>query len=80
MAIKHHVLTGQQFGSQAQAYLTSQVHSAGADLVRLGEWLAEKPQASVLDLGCGAGHASFVQQKRWRRLPLMIYQNKCWPW
>lgn len=64
MAIKHHVLTGQQFGSQAQAYLTSQVHSAGADLVRLGEWLAEKKQASVLDLGCGAGHASFVAAEK----------------
>jgi len=60
MAVNHHELTKQQFGDQAQAYLTSQVHAQGADLVRLAEWLSENPAAAVLDLGCGAGHASFV--------------------
>lgn len=60
MAVNHHELTKQQFGDQAQAYLTSQVHAQGADLVRLAQWLGDNPAASVLDLGCGAGHASFV--------------------
>lgn len=60
MAVNHHELTKQQFGDQAQAYLTSQVHAQGADLVRLAEWLSEYPAAALLDLGCGAGHASFV--------------------
>ncbi|WP_342323694.1 methyltransferase domain-containing protein [Kosakonia sp. BYX6] len=60
MAVNHHELTKQQFGDQAQAYLNSAVHAQGADLVRLAQWLSEDAAASVLDLGCGAGHASFV--------------------
>jgi ubiquinone/menaquinone biosynthesis C-methylase UbiE len=56
----HHNNVDKQFGSQASAYLTSAVHSSGRDLQRLGERLSAFPQAKVLDLGCGAGHASFV--------------------
>lgn len=36
------------------------MHASGADLLRLGDRLSETPQARVLDIGCGAGHASFV--------------------
>ncbi|WLI76262.1 methyltransferase domain-containing protein [Kosakonia sp. H02] len=60
MAVNHHELTKQQFGDRAQAYLSSAVHAQGEDLVRLAQWLGENTTASVLDLGCGAGHASFV--------------------
>ncbi|WP_312691665.1 methyltransferase domain-containing protein [Kosakonia sp.] len=60
MAVNHHELTQKQFGDQAQAYLQSQVHAQGADLTRLAEWLADDTESAVLDLGCGAGHASFV--------------------
>lgn len=56
----HHDNVEKQFGSQASAYLTSAVHASGSDLVRLGERLSAFPQATVLDLGCGAGHASFT--------------------
>lgn len=56
----HHDNVEKQFGSQAQAYLTSAVHASGRDLERLRERLSTFPQASVLDLGCGAGHASFT--------------------
>ncbi|KHN93164.1 type 11 methyltransferase [Pectobacterium actinidiae] len=49
-----------QFGSQAQNYLTSAVHAQGNDLTRLAALLAPFPQARVIDIGCGAGHASFV--------------------
>jgi 2-polyprenyl-3-methyl-5-hydroxy-6-metoxy-1,4-benzoquinol methylase len=56
----HHDNVEKQFGSQASAYLTSAVHASGRDLQRLGERLAAFPQAHVLDLGCGAGHASFT--------------------
>lgn len=45
---------------QASAYLTSAVHASGRDLQRLAERLADFPQAKVLDMGCGAGHASFT--------------------
>lgn len=60
MAVDHHALTKQQFGDQAQAYLTSLVHAQGNDLLRLAQWLADDTNATVLDLGCGAGHASFA--------------------
>lgn len=56
----HHYNVEKQFGSQANAYLTSTVHASGRDLQRLAERLSAFPQASVLDMGCGAGHASFA--------------------
>ena len=56
----HHDNVEKQFGSQAKAYLTSAVHASGRDLDRLSKRLEAFPQAHVLDLGCGAGHASFV--------------------
>ncbi|XXD11132.1 class I SAM-dependent methyltransferase [Klebsiella sp. R445] len=56
----HHDNVEQQFGSQASAYLTSAVHASGRDLQRLAERLADFPHAHVLDMGCGAGHASFA--------------------
>ena len=56
----HHDNVEKQFGSQASAYLTSAVHATGRDLQLLGERLSAFPDASVLDLGCGAGHASLV--------------------
>lgn len=49
-----------QFGEQANAYLTSAVHAQGNDLQRLSALLAAHPHGRVLDLGCGAGHASFT--------------------
>ncbi|WP_312457027.1 methyltransferase domain-containing protein [Pseudescherichia sp.] len=61
MAAKsHHDNVEDQFGSQASAYLTSAVHAAGRDLERLRERLQRFPQAHVLDVGCGGGHASFT--------------------
>ncbi len=56
----HRALVDGQFGEQAQAYLHSAVHAQGSDLERLAAWLAATPDARVLDMGCGAGHASFV--------------------
>jgi ubiquinone/menaquinone biosynthesis C-methylase UbiE len=50
----------EQFGSVAQAYLTSTVHSQGAELAAVAEKTRRTPNATVLDLGCGAGHLSFA--------------------
>jgi ubiquinone/menaquinone biosynthesis C-methylase UbiE len=58
-AKSHEALVGQQFGSQASAYLTSAVHAQGKDLVALADMIDDNAQARVLDLGCGAGHVSF---------------------
>lgn len=60
----HHDNVEKQFGSQASAYLSSAVHASGRDLQRLAERLADFPQAHVLDMGCGAGHASFAAAGR----------------
>lgn len=57
-------LVAQQFGATASAYLSSPVHAQGADLARLHTLAATLTGSSkrpvVLDLGCGAGHASFA--------------------
>ena len=56
----HHEHVEKQFSSQASEYFTSTVHASGRDLQRLAACLTEYPDACVLDMGCGAGHASFV--------------------
>jgi ubiquinone/menaquinone biosynthesis C-methylase UbiE len=58
--LQHENAVTRSFGPQAQAYLTSQVHGTGRDLELLAEAISETPGAKVLDLGCGAGHASFA--------------------
>ena len=60
MATQHHDNVDKQFGEQAGAYLTSAVHASGQDLQRLAERLSGAPNAKLLDMGCGAGHASFT--------------------
>ncbi|HET8729779.1 MAG TPA: class I SAM-dependent methyltransferase [Moraxellaceae bacterium] len=59
MSQQHEAVVERQFGSQASAYLTSTVHSQGAEFDRLRALVAEQPRARVLDLGCGAGHVAF---------------------
>jgi ubiquinone/menaquinone biosynthesis C-methylase UbiE len=51
---------GKQFGTVAEAYLSSTVHSQGADLEAITSKLRDRSGARVLDLGCGAGHLSFA--------------------
>src|SRR6266702_6980467 len=58
--MKQQSLVSQAFGSAATSYLTSSVHASGNDLQKLAEILREKPAGRVLDLGCGAGHASYA--------------------
>lgn len=55
----HQTLVGDQFGSRAEAYLTSTVHAQGPDLQALVELARTRPEARVLDLGCGGGHVTF---------------------
>jgi ubiquinone/menaquinone biosynthesis C-methylase UbiE len=49
-----------QFGIVAEAYLSSTVHSQGADLEAIKRMLRDQARARLLDLGCGAGHLSFA--------------------
>ena len=59
----HHDKVNQQFGEQANAYLTSKVHAQGIDLEYLANFLTNYPNAEFLDMGCGAGHVSFIAAK-----------------
>ena len=56
---QHDVVT-EQFGKTANAYLSSAIHAQGADLVLMQECARRHGKPVVLDLGCGAGHASQV--------------------
>jgi ubiquinone/menaquinone biosynthesis C-methylase UbiE len=58
--MEHNQSIAQSFGPQAEAYLTSSVHSSGADLNLLANAIRATDHSRVLDLGCGAGHASFA--------------------
>jgi ubiquinone/menaquinone biosynthesis C-methylase UbiE len=62
----HHDLVVDQFGSTANAYVTSSVHAAGPDLDQLENLVRDLSQARVLDLGCGGGHVSF-RMAQWTR-------------
>jgi ubiquinone/menaquinone biosynthesis C-methylase UbiE len=56
----HASKVGKQFGTVAEAYLSSPVHSQGADLEAITGKLQNQSSARLLDLGCGAGHLSFA--------------------
>jgi ubiquinone/menaquinone biosynthesis C-methylase UbiE len=56
----HDEQVNQQFGQVAAAYLTSKAHAQGVDLEMLSTLTRGRNDAAVLDLGCGAGHASFA--------------------
>jgi len=53
----------EQYDSRANAYLTSAVHAAGADLDAMAALAASHaqayPGAVALDMGCGGGHVTF---------------------
>ncbi len=55
----HQDLVIDQFGPNAAAYVTSQVHANGEDLQQLAAFVTGHPSARVLDLGCGGGHVSY---------------------
>jgi ubiquinone/menaquinone biosynthesis C-methylase UbiE len=59
MSASHDRLVEQQFGARANAYVTSAVHAAGADLDHIEALLRGKTQARLLDLGAGGGHVSY---------------------
>lgn len=46
-------MSANQFGINAENYLTSAVHATGADLERLKGMVKQLHAARALDLGCG---------------------------
>lgn len=57
--INHNSNVDSQFGPRAQAYLSSAVHAAGADLDHMAALVGHRPDAIALDMGCGGGHVAF---------------------
>lgn len=55
----HDATVLEQYDSRAEAYLTSAVHAAGADLERMADLIGRRPDAVALDMGCGGGHVAF---------------------
>jgi ubiquinone/menaquinone biosynthesis C-methylase UbiE len=53
-------LTVNQFGSNAEYYLASEVHSKGADLEQIVAVARQTRSLRALDLGCGAGHVAYA--------------------
>jgi SAM-dependent methyltransferase len=56
----HEEQVERQFGPRANAYVTSAVHAAGADLDRIAAVARERRPERALDLGCGGGHVAFA--------------------
>ncbi len=56
----HTSIVQKQFGTVAEAYLSSEVHGQGADLAAIADKVKNTSGAKLLDLGCGAGHVSFA--------------------
>lgn len=54
-----HTFAAEQYASRARDYVTSAVHSAGADLDQIEAELRGRNIGRVLDLGCGGGHVSY---------------------
>jgi ubiquinone/menaquinone biosynthesis C-methylase UbiE len=54
-----HAFVAEQYGVRAQDYVSSAVHSSGADLDQIEALVRGRDTARVLDLGCGGGHVSY---------------------
>lgn len=59
MSTSQHAFAAEQYGSRAQDYVASAVHSSGGDLDQIEAELLGYGGACVLDLGCGGGHVSY---------------------
>lgn len=57
--MSQHAFAAEHYGSRAQDYVTSVVHSAGADLDEMESVIGDRGLERVLDLGCGGGHVSY---------------------
>jgi ubiquinone/menaquinone biosynthesis C-methylase UbiE len=59
MSGSQHAFVAEQYGGRATDYVTSTVHSTGADLDQIEAAVRGMRTARVLDLGCGGGHVSY---------------------
>jgi ubiquinone/menaquinone biosynthesis C-methylase UbiE len=59
MSASQHAFVSDHYAPRAADYVTSAVHSAGADLDQIEAAVRGAAGARVLDLGCGGGHVSY---------------------
>jgi SAM-dependent methyltransferase len=59
MPSQSHAFAAAHYTDRARDYVTSAVHSTGADLDQIEAIVRGMPAARVLDLGCGGGHVSY---------------------
>jgi ubiquinone/menaquinone biosynthesis C-methylase UbiE len=59
MSMSQQNFVAEQYGSRAQDYVASLVHSTGDDLDQIEAEVRGHSAARVLDLGCGGGHVSY---------------------
>jgi SAM-dependent methyltransferase len=59
MSDAQHEFVSKHYAPRAAAYVTSAVHSAGADLDQIEAIVRGCVDARALDLGCGGGHVSY---------------------
>lgn len=55
-----HETVREQFGANAESYLTSSTHAKGASLQRLLEVVPTRPNDRLLDVATGAGHTALA--------------------
>jgi ubiquinone/menaquinone biosynthesis C-methylase UbiE len=56
--LKIHHRVQEQFGGNAQKYVTSDTHAKGTDLAQLVPWLKPTPEDLMLDIATGGGHVA----------------------
>ena len=59
MSEDQHSFVSGHYAPRAASYVSSAVHSGGADLDQIEAFLEGQGDARVLDLGCGGGHVSY---------------------
>ena len=68
MSETQHSFVAGHYAPRAASYVTSAVHSGGADLDQVEAFLDGQEDARVLDLGCGGGHVSYRAAPRVREV------------
>lgn len=59
MSDTQHSFVAGHYAPRAASYVSSAVHSSGADLDQVEAFVSGCGEARVLDLGCGGGHVSY---------------------
>ena len=59
MTTSQHDFVASHYAPRAEAYVRSAVHSSGADLDQIEDFVRGSADARALDLGCGGGHVSY---------------------